>query len=448
MKVLKSRLILIVGLATTFSGAIGCGKKIEVSEVSVAQSGVTVTDQDLSSLRSAWPQWRGPDGDGVAVDQPLPTTWDSESNILWQQPIPGRGHGSPIVVGGKVVVATADDESEQQMVVAHDLDSGEQIWRTVIHSGNFPSRREVHQKATNANGTVASNGKILVTTHLNDERIVATALDLDGTEIWQSDLGDFSSRFGYAPSPVFYKSLIIVAADHDGGDGGFLVALDSATGDVAWRRKRGAFNSYSSPHVANIGGVDQLLLTGGGEMTSYNPNDGEVRWQTQCMTESTCGTVVTADDRVFASGGFPDNETVCVDAEGKIVWSNRERVYEPSMVTDGEFLYTVDDDGIAYCWSIDDGTERWKKRLGGRFSGSPVLCNGLIYVADLSGKCFVFGASGEAYQSVSINKLGDDCYASPAVVDRSLLFRIGFGDGEERIEKLVRIGERGVDQAQ
>ncbi len=424
-------------LALCLVALVGCRKQTAVDEVSLSESGVVVTDRDLTSLAGQWPQWRGPDGDGVADDQPLPTTWDDSTNVAWKSDVPGRGHSSPIVIGDLVIVGSAIDSQLEQVVVAYDRDTGDQRWKTTVHKGGFPGRGEVHQKATNANGTLATDGNLLVTAHLNSERIFVTALDLEGSQVWQRDIGAFASKFGYAPSPVLYKSLVIVAADNFGG--GYLVAMDVQTGEIAWRKKRGNASSYSSPHVATVGGVDQVLITGGDRLASYDPATGETLWETECIAEATCGTVVTTQDRILASGGFPDNETVCLSGNGERIWSDRTRVYEPSLITDGQHVFSVDDDGIARCWSVEDGSIRWKKRLGGNFSGSPVLCNGNVYVADLSGNCYVFEASGEKFVQIAKNRLGDDCYASPAIADGSLYFRVGVGDGDARKEQLVRV---------
>ncbi|MEL7337775.1 MAG: PQQ-binding-like beta-propeller repeat protein, partial [Planctomycetota bacterium] len=364
--------------------------------------------------------------------------WSETENLAWRSDVPGRGHSSPIVVGNQVILGTAIESSEQQAVIAYDLQTGEQAWMTVVHKGGFPGRRDVHAKATNANSTLASDGKSLVTAHLNNERIVVTALDLDGNRVWQTDVGAFASKFGYAPSPVIYQSLVIVAADNFGG--GYLVGLDLASGEVAWRRARGDASSYSSPHLAMVGGVDQLLITGGDRLASYDPATGDIRWESECIAEATCGTVVTAGERIFASGGFPDRETVCYSPEGEKIWSDRTKVYEPSLVTDGTGVFAVTDEGIAICWSAKTGKINWKKRLGGSFSSSPVLCDGKIFVADLEGNTYVFRANSDQYESVSKNQLGDDCYASPAVADGSLFLRIGIGDGAKRREQLVRIG--------
>lgn len=420
----------------------GCRKQTVVEEVTVAESGIEVTPRDRTDLPMQWPQWRGPSGDGVVSiesETALPTSWSESENIKWQSPIPGRGHSSPIVVGELVVIATAMNDNEQQLVIAYDRESGNSRWQTVVHEGNFPSNREIHAKATNANATVASDGKVFVTTFFNRGRIIATALDMNGEQIWQTDLGAFASKFGYAPSPLIYQSLVIIAADNGGG--GYLVGLDVDSGEIAWRRDRGPFDSYSSPHIANLGGNDQLLITGNGLMVSYDPASGEPRWETSCISDATCGTVVTSGDKIFASGGYPDKETVCLSAVGKKLWSDRTKIYEPSTITNGEHLFAVSDDGIAMCWAVADGELMWKKRLGGNFSSSPILVGDRIYVSDLSGNTYVFQANGDDYEQISKNQVGSDCYASPAVADGSLFYRVGFGDGEQRTEKLICISQ-------
>jgi outer membrane protein assembly factor BamB len=343
------------------------------------------------------------------------------------------------VVGDLVVLGTATETPPQQIVIAYDRNDGSQRWTTVVHEGGLPSKRDVHRKATNANATLASDGSHLVTAHLNAGHVWVTAMDMDGQQIWQTDIGAFSSKFGYAPSPVIYKSMIVVAADNQGG--GYLVGLDIRSGEIAWRRARGGVSSYSSPALVRLGGIDQIVITGTDRMASYDPATGEMNWETECISEATCGTVIVAADRVIGSGGYPDKETVCLDATGKQIWSNRTKVYEPSMVTDGENVFAVSDDGIAYCWSVENGDVRWKERLGGNFSGSPILCQEKIYVSDLSGNGYVFKASGEQYELIAKNQLGDDCYASPAVAGDAILFRVGVGDGAERKEKLICIAE-------
>ncbi len=414
----------------------GCGRKNPVDEVTLGQSGIAISETTESLSKSDWNGWRGPTNNGVALAEDLPTEWDDQTNIRWRSDIPGRGHGSPIVVGSSVFVATAIEDQQQQCVISLDRENGTERWRTVIHQGGFPSRGEIHPQGTNANGTLASDGSRLWIAMLNSDAIIATALDLDGEILWQKEIGKFVSKFGYAPSPILYKSLVIFAADNQGG--GYIAAVDGETGEIAWRVARGETSSYSSPLVANLGGRDQLLISGCDAVASYDPASGEELWRTRCLAEATCGTIVTSGEQIFAAGGYPEPETICLSSGGDRIWSNNTKVYEPSMLVAGDRLVTVNDDGIAFCWSTDTGDLQWKRRMGGNFSASPILAGDRIYVSNHDGHTFVFRA-GDKYEQIAKNRLGDDCYASPAASGNELFLRIGVGVGEDRQEQVVCI---------
>lgn len=429
---------------------VGCGTRNPVQPISVGQSGIELRTSEWSLAPSDWNAWRGPSRDGVADADAgagagagaVATSWNDSKNVQWRADISGRGHGSPIVVGGAVFLATADEAKQTQSVVSLDRESGLQRWQTEIHQGGFPAKNSVHKKATNANGTIASDGKRLFIAMLNGEAITATSLDFDGKVLWQREVGKFVSKFGYAPSPLLYKSLVVVVADNKGG--GYLAAIDSETGEIVWRVTRGDGDSYSSPTVVAIDGRDQLLISGNDAVTSYDPASGALLWTTPCIAEATCGTIVSDGERIFASGGYPESETVCLSADGEILWSNSHKTYEPSLLVAGGKLITVNDSGIAVCWNAENGDQLWRQRLGGNFSASPVLVNDVVIVPNLSGDTFVFKLGSE-YQFVAKNRLGSDCYASPAVSDGQLFLRIGVGAGGERKEQVVCIAATEAD---
>lgn len=425
---------------------IGCSRSNPVEEISVSKSGIAVVDQSdaVPAEDLPWSGWRGPNGNGIANDQPLLTTWSKSENVIWTADVPGRGHSSPIVVGDLVCLATAIEKSEKQQVLAFDRATGDAKWTKDIHQGGFPSKREIHDKATNANGTAVSDGQRIYLAFFNSGAITASAIDLKGEIAWQKEIGKFVSKFGYAPSPLIYKSLVIFAVDNSGG--GYIAALDRETGSIAWRVKRPSISSYSSPTLATVGGKDQLLISGCDAIESFDPATGEKNWSTSCISEATCGTVVTTGNLIFASGGYPDKETVCLDASGKKVWSNRTKIYEPSLTVHQDRVVAVSDDGIAYCWNAQDGDVIWKKRLGGKFSASPVVCNGLFYVPNLSGDTIVFRNENDTFQLVGKNRFGSDCYASPAVADSQLFLRVGIGSGASRREQLVCLSEPSVSE--
>lgn len=420
---------------------LGCSRGPSVEEISLDPSVELEPATEFVADTADWPRWRGPHGNGVSASASAPTEWSETKHVIWKAEVPGRGHSSPVVHGQQVILGTALEEQQQQLVVAFDRATGSENWRTVVHEGGFPTRRQMHAKGTHANGTVACDDQSIFTAFLNNDTITASALDFEGEVVWQTELGPFSSKFGYAPSPVLYKSLVIFAADNFGG--GYLAAVHRKTGKLVWRKARSRSSSYSSPVVAHVAGRDQLLISGGYEVCSYDPSNGELIWSCEGTTDATCGTMVWNDDLVFASGGYPDKQTLAVRADGsaEVVWTNYINNYEPSMVFAEGFLFSVNDNGIAYCWEGSTGKLRWKKRLQGSFSSSPVVCNGLIYASNLSGATFVYRANGEKYEPVAKNQLGSDIFASPAICGGQVYLRVGTRQGESRQEVLFCLGE-------
>ncbi len=401
--------------------------------------------QDLSS---DWPWWRGPNRDGVApAGQDLPTSWSDSKNVLWKVRIPGRGHSSPTVVGDRIFLATADERQQIQYVMAFDRLSGAELWKTPVSNGGLP---QTHPKNTHASCSVGCDGEHLFVAFHHHRKVTLACLDLQGKEVWKKNCGSFDPQmyeYGYAPSPVIYKDMVILSADYEAG--GFITAYERKTGKRKWKQKRPSGRStglsFSSPVVATVAGKDQVLLSGTQQVASYDPNTGKQNWAARgATTMATCGTIVWSGDMVFASGGFPKAQTVAVKADGtgKVVWNNNIKCYEQSMLAHDGYIYAVSDRGIAFCWRAKDGREMWKKRLSAPISASPVLAGGNIFVSVESGLTYVFEANPERFVEVSRNQLGDEAFATPSICRNQIYLRVANSDGGRRQEYLYAIGNK------
>ncbi len=133
--------------------------------IQMAFSAVPGTD-GLSLDSSDWHWWRGTQRDGIATNQALPLEWGETENVLWKTPIPGRGHGSPIVVGERVFLATADEEKQSQYVIGLDRHNGNTLWSKQIHQGGWQGR--IHKRNTQASSTLASDGERVFTVFMHD----------------------------------------------------------------------------------------------------------------------------------------------------------------------------------------------------------------------------------------------------------------------------------------
>jgi outer membrane protein assembly factor BamB len=389
----------------------------------------------LSAERD-WPWWRGPSRNGIATSAG-PVKFSDAGSPLWKTPVPGRGHSSPIVVGERIFLTTADEKRQIQSVLAFDKKSGSKLWDVEISRGGFPARN--HPKNTAATPSIASDGEKLFATFFHHEAIHASALDLQGKPVWQKPAGPFNPKryeYGYAPSPLIYRGTVIVSAEHDGKS--FIAAFRRDNGQEVWRTPRPNNITFSSPVVGRVAGKDQLLMSGGDLVSSYDPASGKLLWETPGTTAATCGTLVWDGDVVFASGGYPKSETLAVkaDGSGEVLWKNSQKCYEQSLLAHAGYVYALTDNGVLYCWRGTDGEEMWKERLQGPVSASPVLAGAHIYWANELGTLYVFKANPKKLELVAENRVGSDAFASPAICGGRIYLRVGHKKGEGREEML------------
>ena len=392
-----------------------------------------------ASATQDWLQWRGPNGNGIADPSAKPPlTWGEEENVRWKVPVPGRGLSSPTVVGGLVLLTSSTDTT--RLTLAYDRANGQKRWETVVHEG--PLRQKIHRKNSAATPTVASDGTHAFTVFDLNGEVFLSALDLEGRIAWQRKTGTYSCDygFGYAPSPTVHGDLVIVSSEYAAG--GYIAAFRRSDGEEAWRTERKVKTSYSSPIVANVGGKEQLLLSGADLVSSYDPSTGKPFWQIAGSSKATCGTMVWSEDTVFASGGFPNKETLAVRAvdEPAVLWRHADSSYEQSLLYHDGHVYAFNDGGIAICWEAETGIEKWKVRLGGPVSASPTLAGGRIYAMNERGITYVFAPDPEKFTSLAENTLGAEGFATPSFVGETVYLRTADASAE-RQEWLYCLGE-------
>ena len=213
---------------------------------------------------------------------------------------------------------------------------------------------------------------------------------------------------------------------------------------MLWEKERPPSPNYSSPIVWKLFGRDQLILTGCDKVAALDPATGETLWEKEGATTECVTTTVTDGERVYSSGGYPRNHIAAyrADGSGTVSWENGERVYVPSLLYSQGHLYAILDAGIAACFDAATGEEKWKQRLGGNFSASPVMLGDTVFATSETGQTHVFRATPAKFEELAVNRLGDETFASPAVCGGRLYFRVAVTSGENRQEKLVCIGKR------
>ena len=393
------------------------------------------------ALADDWPMWRGSQHNGIAEGD-APTQWSATENVVWAIDVPGKGHGSPIVVGDRVLLATSDLATQRQELLCFHRHSGKQAWRAAVHTDGLI--KEGNKKATLASSTPAVAGELAFINFLNNRAVYTTAVDLQtGEKVWQTKISDYKVHQGYGSSPIPYQDLLLVSADNKGG--GAIAALEQKTGKVVWRHGRPEKPNYPSPSLITISGEPRMIMTGCDKVSCFEPRSGKLLWEADGATTECVSTTVSTGNLVFTSGGYPKNHVAAMatDGSGQVVWENKTRVYVPSMLLHDGHLYAVADKGFAVCWRADTGEELWKHRLpgGGDYTASPVMIGNRIYASSERGLMSVFIATPEKFELLEQNQLGDEIYATPVICGGRIYSRVVENQADVRQERLYCIGK-------
>ncbi|MBW3543333.1 MAG: PQQ-like beta-propeller repeat protein, partial [Planctomycetes bacterium] len=253
------------------------------------------------------------------------------------------------------------------------------------------------------------------------------------------------SAHGFCSSPVLWGDLVIVNGDHDGDS--YVVALDKATGEVAWKSpRRYKTRSYVTPLVREIGGRPELVFSGSKCVVGLDPRDGSTIWSIEGPTEQFVASMVDDDEKFYMAAGFPTHHVLAIRPGGTgdvtdthVAWHSTEaKCYVPSPVVVGKYLLVADDRGTANCFDTGTGERLWQDRLGRQFHASLVAAGGLVYFVADDGLTRVV-KPGPELKIVAENELGEFSYASPAIAGGRLYLR-----GEEH---LFAIGRKALADA-
>jgi outer membrane protein assembly factor BamB len=382
---------------------------------------------------SDWPEFRGPTGQGLVDQGPLPTEWSPTKNVVWKQKVPGAGWSSPVVVGGKVFLTSAVPDGKNQLsLVALCLDAkdGKEVWRQELFREDTTSSPRPHQKNSHASPTPLVSGSRLF---VHFGHMGTACLDLDGKVQWRNDKVKYSPVHGNGGSPILAEDKLIFSCD--GGDKPFVVALDAATGQEAWRTDRKADKSpkkfsFSTPLLIDVKGQKQVVSPGPDAVVAYEPATGKEIWRVRYNGYSVIPRPVYGHGLVFVSTSFDSPTFLAIKPDGKgdvtgthVAWqTNKNAPHTPSPLLVGDEVYTVSDRGIATCYDARTGEVHWSERLNATFSASPVCADGKVYVQGEDGEGIVLKA-GKKFEELARTKMGERTLASYAVADGALFLR-------------------------
>jgi outer membrane protein assembly factor BamB len=413
-----------------------------------------------------WPQWRGPAFSGVAPQGDPPTEWSEDRNVAWKVEVPGDGYASPVIWADTIflLAAVAVTEGPEDMepagrsgpsvapppgqrqrgrrqstpaptmdftVMALDRADGDVLWSRV-------ARREAPHEGKQTNNSWASGSAIT-----DGEHVFAFfgsrglyAYDMDGTPVWDVDLGEMQIRngFGEGATPVLHGDKLIVVWDHQGES--FIAALDKSSGEELWRQPRDEPDTWATPLVVEAGGSMQVITAGQNRTYGYALETGELIWEGPGLTVNPIPSPVYADGVVYLTSGYRGEALRAVrlaDARGNIsgssaiLWEhNRDTPYVPSpLLYDGTLYFLKSNSPIVTAIDVGTGTAHYgPQRLDGlqEVYSSPVGAAGRVYFVGRDGATLVV-ESGDAFRVLATNHLDDGFEASPAIVGGELYLR-------------------------
>lgn len=384
-----------------------------------------------------WPQWRGPNANGVSNEKNLPVKWNAQENIAWKLPMPDRSGSTPIIWGDKIFLNVADGADLYLWCV--DKKKGTTLWKQKLGDGNHIERK--HNMSSPSPVTDGKGVFIMTGTGM------LKGFDFNGKELWSRDIqkeyGAFGLNWGYASSPLLFEESLYVQVLHGmkTDDPSYVLKIDKKTGKTIWKVERPtdapreAPDSYTTPALLRYGKTIEVVVSGGDYVTGHDPATGKELWRAGGLNPDknpsyrvvaspiVLGEMIYVPTRVkplqaFKAGGRGDI------TKTHFVWSTINGPDVPTPATDGKYFYIANDRGIFWCLDAKDGKEIYgqKRVASASYSASPVVADGKIYFTSEDGLTTVIKA-GPEFEVLAENHLEEYTLSSPAISDGQIFIR-------------------------
>jgi outer membrane protein assembly factor BamB len=394
--------------------------------------GMVITANTIAQSNT-WPNYRGPDSNGISQAKNIPTEWDSITNIAWRIPIEGKGWSSPVIMDGQVWVTTATPEGTEFRAVCIGLESGKIIHNIIVFKEDTPL--EIHPLNSYASpAPVVEHGRAYMHFGTYGTACIDTG---SGKILWSRRDINCDHEVGPGSSPAIYNDLLILTMD--GTDVQYLQALNKKTGKTVWKKYRGLDFSqlnfdqkkaFTTPVFKMVNGQELMFSAGPHAVMAYEPETGNQAWMVEYEGFSASAQPVMNDEMIFVNTGFGKSSLVGIkfggtgnQTDNAVKWINVRNTQARSspLLIDG-LLYMINTGGQAMCLDPETGETIWMERIGAQTSASPVYVEGKIYSFDQEGLCTIF-KPGRNFRKIAENQLPEGIMASPAVIDGALVVR-------------------------
>ena len=387
------------------------------------------TNTAATKPKAEWSGFRGAERDSVVRGARINTNWTQSPPVeVWRKPV-GPGWSSFSVNGDRIF--TQEQRGEDEMVSAYNLNTGEPVWRHRDAVRFYESNAGAGPRAT----PTLSNGRVYT---LGGTGILNALDERTGAVVWSRNAAADTKKkipdWGIASSPLVVGDAVIVAT------AGILAAYDLGSGNPRWVGPSGG-SGYSSPQLANIGGVPQILLLNGLGAISVAPADGKPLWNHAWKSDGIVqpfvltGPEPVKSDVLMGSGSGLGAEvglrriSVAHSADQWTVeerWtSNGLKPYYNDFVVHKGHAFGFDGSILA-CVDLADGKRKWK---GGRYGHGQLIVlteqNLLLVLSEEGELALVAAASDQFTELARFKAIEGKTWNHPVLVGDTLLVRNG-----------------------
>lgn len=367
-------------------------------------------------LAEGWPNWRGPNHDGISREKDFQTSWTESPKVLWDNSV-GSAFSAFACVGKNVY--TCGTKDKQQVVFCFDAESGKPAWET-------PFEKEMRDgqggDGTRATPTV-DDGRLYLVGGLG----MMVCLDATtGKELWHRQLKQ-KPRWGYAGSVLIEGDLAIVPA---GGEDGAILALDKKSGEPVWKCGSGT-PGYSTPYPFTYKSTRYIFCFAAKAGIIANAKTGQeagrIPWETDYDVNAS--EPIYHDGHLFLSSGYNTGSALYkLAGDGDKLTS--EEVWRQPKLFLTKFTSCVLKDGIIYggdqnglrCVDFKTGKELWSDNS--LRNASVLLANESLIIMTEKGRIIVAKATGKAFErTAEAEVLSGRCWTVPTLADGRLYLR-------------------------
>ena len=376
-----------------------------------------------SASEGSWPQWNGPTRDGRSPETGFLRAWPKDGpEVLWKHKLGGGFSGVAVDKGHLYTMVSDDDDS---YAVCWNALTGKELWRQRIGERFEDSMGGPGPRSTPS----VTDRRVIVMTGAGK---LAALNAVNGTPLWRRDLvkelTGISPRWGYSQSPLVHKGRVYL--DVGGVPNRMVMAFDAETGKDLWASGMGPAG-YSSPIMARLAGIDQLVVFTGNRVLGARPSDGEILWRRKWATKydvNAATPLMVGPDRIFISSGYGTGGAVIeVVKKGggfgvnEIWFSEKMKNQWATSVLHQGHIFGFDAERFT-CLDAVSGKVRWSEAGFGR--GSVVLADGLLFVLGEECDMALAQASSARFETTGVfHPLGDKCWTAPSIAGGRMYLR-------------------------